>query len=172
MPDPMISIGDLAKRAGVAASALRFYEAEGLIMSARSAGGRRYYPRSELRRVAFIRAAQAVGLSLDDIKAALASLPGKRTPTREDWERLSKSWRPLLDERIAALTRLRDTLTNCIGCGCLSLRSCALYNPGDAAKARGAGARYLMGDSAADVVPALAGRNPAAKAARRRKSRD
>ncbi len=154
MTDPMISIGDLAKRAGVAASALRFYEAEGLLSSARSAGGRRYYPRSDMRRVAFIRAGQAVGLSLDDIRAALSTLPDKRTPTKADWERLSRSWRPLLDEKIAAMTRLRDTLSNCIGCGCLSLKACALYNPGDAAKAKGAGARYLMGDSAADVMKA------------------
>lgn len=143
--DPMISIGDLARRAGVAASALRFYEAEGLIASARSAGGRRHYPRSDMRRVAFIRAAQQVGLSLDQIKGALASLPEKRTPTKADWGKLSKSWRPLLDEKIAAMTRLRDTLDNCIGCGCLSLKSCALYNPGDAARANGAGARYLLG---------------------------
>lgn len=154
MTTPMISIGDLARRVGVAASALRFYETEGLIASARSAGGRRYYPRGEIRRVAFIRAAQAVGLSLDDIRAALASLPDKRTPTKEDWARLSKGWRPLLDERIAAMERLRDTLTECIGCGCLSLKSCALYNPGDAAGARGSGARYLMGDRAKDVVQA------------------
>ena len=148
MSEPMISINDLARRAGVAASALRFYEAQGLLASARSAGGRRYYPRSEMRRVAFIRAAQAIGLALDDIRAALASLPDNRTPTKADWEKLSRSWRPLLDEKIAAITRLRDTLSNCIGCGCLSLKSCALYNPGDAAKANGAGARYLMGDSA------------------------
>lgn len=154
MSDPMISIGDLAKRAGVAASALRYYEAEGLLSSARSAGGRRYYPRSEMRRVAFIRAGQAVGLTLDDIRTALASLPDKRTPTKEDWERVSRSWRPLLDEKIAAMTRLRDTLSNCIGCGCLSLKTCALYNPGDAAKANGSGARYLMGDDAADVMKA------------------
>ncbi len=154
MSDPMISIGDLAKRAGVAASALRYYEAEGLLSSARSAGGRRYYPRSEMRRVAFIRAGQAVGLTLDEIRAALASLPDKRTPTKEDWERVSRSWRPLLDEKIAAMTRLRDTLSNCIGCGCLSLKACALYNPGDAAKANGSGARYLMGDDATDVMKA------------------
>lgn len=145
----MIAIGDLARRAGVAASALRFYEDEGLIASARSAGGRRYYPKAELRRVAFIRAAQNVGLSLDDIKASLASLPDNRTPTKADWQRLSQSWRPLLDARIAALTRLRDTLSNCIGCGCLSLKACALYNPGDAARAKGAGARYLLGDAPA-----------------------
>lgn len=147
MNNAMIPIGDLARRAGVAASALRYYEAEGLLASARSAGGRRYYPRAEMRRVAFIRAAQAVGLTLDDIRAALATLPDQRTPTKADWERLSKSWRPLLDEKIAAMTRLRDTLSNCIGCGCLSLKVCALYNPGDAAAAKGAGARYLIGDA-------------------------
>jgi MerR family redox-sensitive transcriptional activator SoxR len=144
----MISIGDLARRAGVKASALRFYEMAGLLASARSSGGRRYYPKAELRRVAFIRAAQAVGLTLDEIRSALATLPENRTPTKADWERLSKSWRPLLDEKIAAMTRLRDTLDNCIGCGCLSLKACALYNRGDAAGAKGAGARYLMGDDA------------------------
>jgi MerR family redox-sensitive transcriptional activator SoxR len=142
----MISIGDLARRAGVMASALRFYETEGLIASTRSAGGRRHYPKSALRRVAFIRAAQAVGLTLDEIRKALAALPDKRTPTKEDWARLSRGWRPLLDKKIAAVTRLRDTLDNCIGCGCLSLKACALYNPGDAAAKRGPGARYLMGD--------------------------
>ena len=145
----MMAIGDFARRAGVKASALRFYEEEGLISSARSAGGRRHYPKAALRRVAFIRAAQAVGLSLDEIKAALASLPDRRTPTKADWERLSQSWRPLLDTRIAALTALRDTLSNCIGCGCLSLKACALDNPGDAARAKGAGARYLLGDAPA-----------------------
>lgn len=156
----MISISDLARRAGVRASALRFYEAEGLIASARSAGGRRYYPKAELRRVAFIRAAQAVGLSLDDIRNVLAALPGKRTPTKEDWEKLSRSWRPLLDARIAAMTRLRDTLTDCIGCGCLSLKACALYNPDDSAAKRGPGARYLLGDAAADVLESHAGGGP------------
>lgn len=152
MAEAMMAIGDLARRAGVKASALRFYETEGLLASARSAGGRRHYPKSELRRVAFIRAAQAVGLTLDEIRAALASLPDNRTPTKADWERLSKQWRPLLDERIAALTRLRDTLTNCIGCGCLSLKTCALYNPADAAARNGAGARYLMGDDPTKIM--------------------
>lgn len=152
MPTPMIPIGELARRAGVAASALRFYEAEGLLSSARSAGGRRHYPKAELRRVAFIRAAQAVGLTLDEIKTALRSLPDKRTPTKSDWEKLSRSWRPLLDARIAAMTALRDTLSNCIGCGCLSLKVCALYNPGDAAAAKGSGPRYLMGDDARPLM--------------------
>ncbi len=146
MQDTMIPISVFAKRAGLAASALRFYEAEGLIRAARSAGGRRYFEKADLRRVAFIRAAQAVGLSIGDIRAALSSLPEKRTPTKADWERLSHEWRPMLDARIAAMERLRDTLSNCIGCGCLSLKSCALYNPGDAARAKGAGARYLLGD--------------------------
>lgn len=148
---PPIEIGELARRAGVAASALRFYEAQGLLQGSRTAGGRRQYPREALRRVAFIRAAQAVGLRLDEIRAALATLPGARTPTQADWARLSRRWQPLLDERIAALTRLRDQLSSCIGCGCLSLRRCALYNPGDAAARLGAGPRYLLGDRADPV---------------------
>ena len=152
MPDPLIPIGDLARRAGVAASALRFYESRGLVTSHRSAAGRRLYARSELRRVAFIRAAQAVGLSLEQIAAALASLPGRRTPTQADWTRLSRSWQPILDTRIAELTRLRDQLDACIGCGCLSLKRCALYNPGDGAAALGTGARYLLGDRASTVM--------------------
>lgn len=142
----MIPIGELARRAGVAASALRYYEAEGLIAAARSGGGRRHFRRSDLRRVAFIRAAQAIGLSLDEIRAALASLPDRRTPTREDWERLAAAWRPTIEAKIAELTRLRDTLSHCIGCGCLSLKACALYNPADIAGAAGPGARYLLGD--------------------------
>ncbi len=146
----MLPIADFARRAGVKASALRYYEDEGLIVSARSAGGRRHYPKAELRRIAFIRAAQSVGLTLEEIKTALASLPDKRTPTKEDWARLSRGWRPLLDARIAAMTRLRDTLDNCIGCGCLSLKACALYNPEDSAAKRGAGARYLLGDRSAE----------------------
>lgn len=166
MAEALIAIGDLARRAGVKASALRFYEAEGLLSSARRAGGRRHYARSELRRVAFIRAAQAVGLTLDEIRAALASLPDNRTPTKSDWERLSRGWRPLIDARIAALTALRDALSNCIGCGCLSLKACALYNPADAAGRNGAGARYLMGDSARDVLKAERNRKRDAPARR------
>ncbi len=141
-----IPIGAFARRAGIAASALRFYEAEGLLTGARSESGRRRYPRAALRRVAFIRVAQSVGLSLQQIRAALATLPGGRTPTPAEWARLSRQWRPLLDARIAALTKLRDQLDSCIGCGCLSMQKCALYNPGDAACARGSGARYLLGD--------------------------
>ncbi len=136
-------IGQLAQRAGVAASALRFYEAEGLIAGSRSAGRHRQYPRHVLRRVAFIRAAQAVGLSLPEIKAALASLPEGRTPTKADWTRLSAGWAPLLDARIAALQALREKLGGCIGCGCLSLKACALYNPQDGLARQGKGARLL-----------------------------
>jgi MerR family transcriptional regulator, redox-sensitive transcriptional activator SoxR len=136
-------IGELAKRAGVAASALRYYEAEGLIGGARSSGGHRLYPRHVLRRVAFIRAAQTVGLTLPEIKAALATLPEGRTPTKADWARLSAQWQPLLDARIESLTRLRDRLTGCIGCGCLSLKACALFNPLDEAGQSGPGARRL-----------------------------
>ena len=129
MTDTWLTIGEVAERAGVAASALRFYEAAGLIDSERTVGGQRRYHREVMRRVAFIGAAQTVGLPLRDIKAAMQTLPRGRTPTKADWERLSKSWQPLLDDRIAELVRLRDELTSCIGCGCLSLRSCALYNP-------------------------------------------
>jgi MerR family redox-sensitive transcriptional activator SoxR len=142
-PSAPLSITQLARRAGVAASALRFYEAEGLLTGSRTAGGHRQYPRHALRRVAFIRAAQAVGLSLPQIKAALATLPDSRTPTKADWAKLSASWAPLLDARIAALQALRQKLTGCIGCGCLSLKACALYNPLDEASASGVGARLL-----------------------------
>jgi MerR family redox-sensitive transcriptional activator SoxR len=138
-----MTIGQLARRAGVATSALRFYEAEGLLTGSRSAGGHRQYPRHALRRVAFIRAAQVVGLTLPQIKAALATLPDGRTPTKADWARLSAGWAPLLDARIAALQQLRERLTGCIGCGCLSLKACALYNPGDQVSCQGAGARLL-----------------------------
>ena len=151
VPDGWIPIGELARRSGVAASALRFYEEAGLLASGRSESGRRQFSRSSLRRVAFIRAAQAVGLSLDDIRAALATLPDGRTPNQADWQRLSRGWQPLLDARIAALTQLRDQLNSCIGCGCLSLTKCALYNPGDKAATRGAGARYLLGDRSSEI---------------------
>lgn len=144
-PDPggPLTIGQLAHRAGVATSALRFYEAEGLITGTRSAGGHRQYPRHALRRVAFIRAAQVVGLSLPEIKAALATLPDGRTPTKADWARLSASWAPLLDARIAALQQVRERLTGCIGCGCLSLKACELYNAADHMGRAGPGARRL-----------------------------
>lgn len=143
-----LTIGEVAERTGVAPSALRFYEREGLLSATRTGGGQRRYPREVLRRVAFLRVAQQVGLSLSDIRAALATLPGDRNPTKADWARLSRSWRVDLDERIAALVGLRDELDSCIGCGCLSLRACALYNPGDAAARLGSGPRYLLGNTA------------------------
>ena len=142
----LISIGELAERAGVSTSSLRFYESEGLIHALRSEGGQRRFPREVLRRVSFIKIAQSVGLELDEIRNTLASLPNSRTPTKADWEKLSRSWRPMLEARIAILQRTRDQLSDCIGCGCLSLRSCALYNSQDRAAGFGAGARYLMGD--------------------------
>lgn len=140
----MLSIGDLAARSGVAASALRYYERLGLIKSTRTSGNQRRYDPAQLRRVAFIRIAAQVGLSLDEIGQALASLPDGRTPTRADWERLSRRWRGRIDEQIALLQRLRDNLTGCIGCGCLSLKTCRLYNPGDRLAASGSGPRRLL----------------------------
>ncbi len=140
----LLTIGAMSERTGVATSALRFYESEGLISSTRSDAGQRRYSRAEVRRVSFIRVAQQVGLSLEEIRAALASLPDNRTPTQKDWERLSRSWRPRLDEQIAMLERLRQRLAGCIGCGCLSLKACALLNPGDEAAERGPGPRYVL----------------------------
>jgi MerR family redox-sensitive transcriptional activator SoxR len=141
-----LSIGELSERAGVATSALRFYEAEGLIHATRSAGGQRRFTRETLRRVSFIRVAQQVGLSLDEIRNALASLPNNRTPTQRDWEHLAESWRPRLDAQIGMLERLRDRLTGCIGCGCLSMKHCRLLNPGDTVAVRGPGPRYVLDD--------------------------
>ncbi|MBI5255202.1 MAG: redox-sensitive transcriptional activator SoxR [Burkholderiales bacterium] len=164
-PTDQITISELARRAGVAASALRYYEEQGLLASNRSAGGHRQYPRHVLRRVGFIRAAQAVGLALPEIRDALAALPQQRTPTRADWERLARSWQPLIDARIAALQRLRERLDSCIGCGCLSLKACALYNPQDSIALRGPGARYLAGDT--PPVPEAAKPGPAAPRAPR-----
>jgi MerR family transcriptional regulator, redox-sensitive transcriptional activator SoxR len=143
-PGSELSIGALGERTGVATSALRFYEAEGLIQATRSSGGQRRFRRDTIRRVSFIRVAQQVGLSLDEIREALASLPDKRTPTDRDWHRLSAAWRPRLDAQIHLLERLRDRLDSCIGCGCLSLRTCRLLNPADEAAARGPGPRYVL----------------------------
>lgn len=145
-----LTIGELAARSGVAPSALRFYESRGLISAERTTGQQRRYPRAMLRRVAFVRAAQRVGLSLEDIGAALATLPHDKTATRADWERLSRSWHRRLAARIAELERLEKSLTGCIQCGCLSLRRCALFNKEDAAAARGPGARVLLGDDDSD----------------------
>lgn len=138
-----LTIGEVAARSGVPHTALRFYEQRGLLAAQRSSGNQRRYPRAVLRRLAFIRAAQRVGLSLDQITAALATLPEDRSPTRRDWTRLSRSWRSELDVRIDALLRLRDNLDGCIGCGCLSLQRCALFNPGDAQAADGPGSPKL-----------------------------
>jgi MerR family redox-sensitive transcriptional activator SoxR len=139
----LLPIGEVASRSGIAPSALRYYEDQGLIGATRTAGGARRYPRSVLRRLAVIRAGRNVGLSLPEIRAALETLPSGRPPTAADWARLSEGWRDRLDEQIAALTELRDGLTSCIGCGCLSLGKCALSNPGDVAAADGSGARWL-----------------------------
>lgn len=142
-----LTIGEVASRAGVATSALRFYETKGLIASERTDGNQRRYPRATLRRVALIRAGQEVGLSLAELAEALKTLPHDKIPTRSDWERLSRSWKSRLDAQIDELVALRDELTDCIGCGCLSLTSCAIFNPGDAASGLGSGPRYLLGDS-------------------------
>ncbi|HUS43153.1 MAG TPA: redox-sensitive transcriptional activator SoxR [Ilumatobacteraceae bacterium] len=141
------TVGEVATRSGVATSALRFYEANALITSERTEAGHRRYHADVMRRVGFIKVAQRVGLSLEEIKAALDSLPSGRTPNRREWAKLASSWQPLLDERIAMLEAMKDKLDGCIGCGCLSLDTCALYNPGDVAAARGAGPRYLLGDT-------------------------
>ena len=142
LPD-QVTIGELSARSGVPPSALRFYEAQGLIRAERTSGNQRRFARPTLRRIAFIRTAQRVGLSLDEIKAALDTLPDNRTPNKADWARLSRGWQPRLDEQIARLERLRDKLTSCIGCGCLSLTTCALSNPDDAMSAVGPGAAWL-----------------------------
>ena len=147
----LLTIGEVATRAGVATSALRFYEQERLITSTRTGGGQRRYHREVLRRVAFIRVAQRVGLTLADIRAALATLPEKRTPTVADWNRLSRSWLHRLTSQIELLVNLRDELSSCIGCGCLSFKACRLYNPDDAAATLGDGPRYLLGDHASDL---------------------
>ena len=141
-----LSIGDLSARSGVAPSALRFYEEVGLIDSERTSGNQRRYPRHMLRRIAFIRAAQRVGLSLDEIGEALASLPAGRTPTKADWERVSRTWTARLDRQIADLQRLKAKLTGCIGCGCLSMRTCVLSNPDDEQSEAGPGPAWLATD--------------------------
>jgi MerR family transcriptional regulator, redox-sensitive transcriptional activator SoxR len=140
--DPL-TVGEVARRSGFAPSALRYYERLGLISATRTAGGQRRYQRHVLRRLAFIRAARHVGLSLDEVAAALDELPDARTPTRTDWAKLSLGWRRRLDSQIAALIALRDGLDSCIGCGCLSLGHCAISNPRDTAAANGPGAVYL-----------------------------
>ena len=145
--DIFLTIGETAQRSGVAASALRFYETRKLIAADRGSGNQRRYHRSMLRRISIIKVAQSIGLSLEEISTALETLPDKRTPTRRDWEKLSLKWRDQLDTRIANLQNLREQLSSCIGCGCLSLKRCALYNPKDCAAVKGAGPRYLLGDT-------------------------
>jgi MerR family redox-sensitive transcriptional activator SoxR len=144
--DGLLTISEVSKRSGVAASALRFYEERGLIKSERAGSGHRRYLRAVLRRIAFIVFAQRIGLTLEEVGAELAKLPNNRVPERSDWAKLSRSWTSRIDERIAELERLRSGLTQCIGCGCLSLNQCQLSNPDDRAGRRGAGPRYWIGD--------------------------
>ena len=139
-----LTIGELSERSGVATSALRFYEDRGLIESRRTTGNQRRYAKATLRRVAFVRTAQRVGLTLEEVADALATLPEGRTPTKADWARLRRSWRPRLDEQIRRIELLRDRLDGCIGCGCLSLQVCRLVNPDDIAGEHGTGPRYVL----------------------------
>ena len=144
-PSDILTIGDLARRTGVAVSALRYYEERGLIRSLRGKGAHRRFLRSDIRRVSFIRISQSLGLSLDELAGAFAGLPGERTPTAADWRRISGDIRARLDRRIAELENMRDRLDGCIGCGCLSLKRCALANPSDEAGKAGPGPRFVVG---------------------------
>ena len=146
----LLTIGEVARRSGVASSALRFYEERSLIMSERAGSGHRRYPRPVLRRIAFIVFAQRVGLTLDEVGAELAKLPPERAPTRRDWLRIARTWTARIDQRIAELERLKLGLAECIGCGCLSLERCRLANPGDRATRLGPGPRYWVGDRPPD----------------------
>lgn len=139
----LLTIGEVVARSGFPHSALRFYEREGLVTATRTSGGQRRYERSILRRLAFVRAARTLGVPLEEVRDALDRLPGGRTPTAADWARVSKAWRARLDEQIDALVALRDGLDSCIGCGCLSLARCGLYNPDDRIGEHGPGARLL-----------------------------
>jgi MerR family redox-sensitive transcriptional activator SoxR len=143
----LLPIGQLAERTGLSVSAIRFYEARGLVSALRNRGGQRRFLRSDIRRLSFIRIAQQLGLSIEEIQAELAALPQGRTPTQADWTKISRSIRATLDRRIAMLERMRDRLDGCIGCGCLSLPKCALYNPHDQVHARGAGPRLIIDDA-------------------------
>lgn len=145
-PTDLLPIGKLAARTGLSVSAIRFYEEKGLISAHRNAGGQRRFARADLRRLSFILIAQRLGFSLSEIRAALDSLPDGRAPTRKDWARLSRNFRAALDQRIGELERLRENLDKCIGCGCLSLPNCALYNPGDEISVKGAGPRLVIKD--------------------------
>jgi MerR family redox-sensitive transcriptional activator SoxR len=139
----LLTVGQVAERSGLATSALRYYERMGLVTATRTSGGQRRYERNVLRRLAFVRAARNVGLSLEEVEQALSTLPRGRAPNRSDWARLSRGWRARLDEQISSLTALRDGLDSCIGCGCLSLRTCGIQNPADSAASQGFGAAYL-----------------------------
>jgi MerR family redox-sensitive transcriptional activator SoxR len=147
-PPPFLTIGELARRTGLSVSAIRFYESRGLVQPVRTAGNQRRFPRSDIRRLSFALIAQQLGLSLVEIEAELSGLPQGRAPTREDWEGVGDRVRAALDAKIALLQRTRDVLDGCIGCGCLSLDRCALYNPGDRAARAGAGPRFVLGDRA------------------------
>jgi MerR family redox-sensitive transcriptional activator SoxR len=142
-PPPVLSVGEVARRSGVAVSTVHFYQSKGLIAGWRSSGNQRRFPRGVLRRIAFIRVAQRAGVPLSQIKSALASLPSGRAPSQEDWRRLSSQWRAEVEERIRRLVQLRDRFDDCIGCGCLSLKVCPLRNPDDRLAREGAGARLL-----------------------------
>ncbi len=139
----LLAIGELAARTGLSVSAIRFYEARGLVSALRNAGGQRRFARSDIRRLSFIRIAQQLGFTIEEIRALLAALPEGRTPTQKDWAKISRVFRRRLDERIAAMTHMREKLDECIGCGCLSLRRCALYNPQDRLAAQGTGPQLL-----------------------------
>jgi MerR family redox-sensitive transcriptional activator SoxR len=145
-PQALLSIGELARRTGLSVSAIRFYESRGLVMAIRTSGNQRRFPRADIRRLSFAQIAQQLGLSLGEIAKELATLPLRRAPTQADWRTISLRIRGALDERIAMLERTRARLDGCIGCGCLSLEKCALYNPGDLAAKAGVGPRYLFGD--------------------------
>jgi|SRR5579863_2554428 MerR family redox-sensitive transcriptional activator SoxR len=146
----LLSIGDLARRTGLSVSAIRFYEQRGLVRAIRTSGNQRRFARSDIRRLSFALIAQRLGLSLGQIETELATLPAGRTPTREDWQAVSRRIRGVLDDKIALLEQTRDRLESCIGCGCLSLDRCALYNPDDRAARAGPGPRFLLGDKAED----------------------
>lgn len=149
-PAPLLSIGELSRRTGMSVSAIRFYEARGLVKAIRTGGNQRRFARADIRRLSFALIAQQLGLTLAEISSELATLPQRRAPTRQDWQAISKRIRGALERRIDMLERTRDLLDGCIGCGCLSLDRCALYNPGDRAAKAGAGPRFLLGDRARD----------------------
>lgn len=150
--DDVLTVGQVAERCGVASSAVRYYDEQGLITSSRTSGGQRRFARDTIRRISFILAAQRVGRPLAEVRQTLDGLPSNRTPNQKDWSRVSTDWRARLDEQIDQLTQLRDKLDGCIGCGCLSLDRCAIYNPEDTAVTLGSGARFLLGDSADDLT--------------------